>query len=69
VREDAIHTFEYDCESRYPYGPNVFVFHFGRREVRPLPEAEAARRYFSEVNPDRSGGCAPGRGGWGGVIF
>lgn len=69
VREDAIHTFEYDYESRYPYGPNVSVYHYGRREVRTLPDAGAARRYFAEVNPDRNGGCAPGWGGWGEVLF
>jgi hypothetical protein len=69
VREDGIHTFEYDVASRYPYGPDVFVYHFGRREVRALPDAGAARRYFAEVNPDRNGGCAPGWGGWGEVLF
>jgi uncharacterized membrane protein YhaH (DUF805 family) len=69
VREDGIHTFEYDVASRYPYGPDVFVYHFGRREVRALPDAGAARSYFAEVNPDRNGGCAPGWGGWGEVLF
>ncbi|MEO8348670.1 MAG: hypothetical protein ABI610_07140 [Acidobacteriota bacterium] len=69
VRDDAVYTFEYDWQSRYPYGPNVFVYHPGRREVRGFPDARAARKYFSEVNPDRTGGCPPGWGGWGEVLF
>lgn len=69
VRDDGIHTFEYDVASRYPYGPDVFVYHFGRREVRTLGDAGAARTYFAEVNPDRNGGCPPGWGGWGEVLF
>ena len=69
IREDGIHTFEYDVASRYPYGPDVFLYHFGRREVRTFPDAEAARSYFAEVNPDRNGGCPPGFGGWGEVLF
>jgi hypothetical protein len=69
VREDAIHTFEYDFESRYPYGPALFVYHPGRKEVRPLPDAGAAMRYFAETNPDKNGRCPPGWGGWGEVLF
>jgi hypothetical protein len=69
VREDGIHTFEYDVASRYPYGPDVFLYHFGRREVRTFPDAGAARSYFAEVNPDRNGDCPPGWGGWGEVLF
>lgn len=69
VREDGIHTFEYDVASRYPYGPDVFLYHFGRREVRTLPDVGAARTYFADVNPDRNGGCPPGFGGWGEVLF
>ncbi len=69
ARDDAIYTFEYDFPSRYPYGPHLFVYHVGRREVRALPDAVAARNYFAEVNPDRSGGCPPGWGGWGEVLF
>lgn len=69
ARDDAVHTFEYDFPSRYPYGPKLFVYHVGRREVWALPDAGAAREYFAEVNPDRTGGCPPGWGGWGEVLF
>lgn len=69
VGENGLRTVIYESAERdYPYG-NLLIYHYGRKEVHPLPDAEAARRYFEAFNPDRSGGCPHGHEGRGVPIF
>jgi len=69
VGENGLRTVLYESiEHDYPYG-NVLIYHYGRKEAYPLPDAEAAHRYFDAVNPDRSGGCPRGHEGRGVPVF
>jgi hypothetical protein len=69
VGKNGLRTVLYESLERdYPYG-NLLIYHYGRKEVYPLPDAEAARRYFDAFNPDRSGGCPRGHEGRGVPVF
>jgi len=35
----------------------LYVYHFGRKEVYALPNAQAAQSYFDTVNPERGSQC------------
>jgi hypothetical protein len=62
VREDGISTLMYGSEQLYPYR-QLFVYHFGRKVMFQLANAEEARRYFMEFDPDYTSGCVEGREG------
>ena len=68
VREDGLYTSLYGAKYRYPYD-KLFVYHFGQKVARQLTDAETARRYFQQYNPDLSSGCARGHEGHGVPVF
>jgi len=68
VKEDGLSIALYETETLYPY-QNLILYHLGRQTSYPIADAEAARRYFQQYNPDYGGGCAPGHEGHGVPIF
>jgi hypothetical protein len=68
VEGDGLHAVIYGGDSRYPY-ERLTLFDARRGTTTPLPDEAAARRYFSQVNPDRTNGCPPGRAGHGVRVF
>jgi hypothetical protein len=53
---------------RYPYD-HLIIHNVARGVTVPIPDAAAAHAYFARYNPDRTGGCPPGRAGIGVSIF
>jgi hypothetical protein len=68
VKEEGISTLTYGEEQLYPY-KHLFVYHFGRKMTVQLENAESARRYFAEFDPDFSTGCPQYNEGEGVPIF
>jgi hypothetical protein len=68
VGDDGIHTLLYGDEAIYPY-ERLVIFNYRTGSALPIPNADAARRYFAEDNPDRTNGCPPGRAGHGVRVF
>jgi hypothetical protein len=69
VDDDSLSTRIYGAnEKRYPYH-GLVMFHPGRGSVRWIANAAEARGYFSEFNPDLTGGCPGGTEGHGVAIF
>jgi hypothetical protein len=50
---------------QYPYGSDLLVYDYRRDVSAVLGDYAAAKAYFERANPDRSGGCPPGREGFG----
>lgn len=70
VSDSAIVTWLYSPAdtTSYPYD-RITIFN-GRTGISyPIPDATAARRYFETYNPDRGGGCPPGKAGHGVRVF
>jgi hypothetical protein len=68
VEPDAIVTRIYGEDSRYPY-QGLIVFNARLGSTYPLADAESARAYLAQHNPDLSSGCPPGRPGHGVQVF
>jgi hypothetical protein len=69
IGDHSLSTTIYQANERhYLYGP-LYIYHPGRHSVREIDNAEEARRYFSDFNPDLTSGCPPGREGHGVSIF
>lgn len=70
VEEDGLSTLLYgSIYSHYPYNGKLFVYHFGQKTTHWLTDAQTARRYFAEFNPDHNNGCPRGNAGHGVPIF
>jgi hypothetical protein len=65
---DGLSTYLYGVTYFYPY-PGLLIYHVGHKLVVPIPDADAARRYFETVSPGRNDGCQPGHEGHGVRIF
>jgi len=68
IGQSGLRTALYGEEKLYPYG-SVMVYRPASNVARVLREPEDAERFFALLDPDRSGGCAPGRIGTGVAIF
>jgi hypothetical protein len=70
VEEDGLLASLYSggMMDRYPY-ERVIIHNVTRGITVPIPAADAAHAYFARYNPDRTGGCPPGRAGTGVSIF
>jgi hypothetical protein len=55
--------------ANYPYGNTLVLYNFEQKKLYPLADAESARRYFQEINPDRRNGCPEGMAGKGIEIY
>ncbi|MGH2521103.1 MAG: hypothetical protein ACRDH2_01255, partial [Anaerolineales bacterium] len=64
IKPEGLTTSLYDVEYTYPY-ENLLVYHAGQRLAFPLSDAEAARRYFEQYDPNFGGDCLPGHEGHG----
>ena len=65
----GISTFLYNRWRDYPYGDNTFVYRFDHRMVYPIPDAQAAHRYFDTIRSNWDNYCPPGALGMGSQIF
>jgi len=65
----GISTFLYNRWIDYPYGENTFVYRFDHRMVYPIPNAQAAHRYFETIRSNWDNYCPPGAPGMGSQIF
>jgi len=65
----GISTFLYNRWIDYPYGENTFVYRFDHRMVYPIPNAQAAHRYFETIRSNWDNYCPPGALGMGSQIF
>ena len=65
VGPQELSTEIYSDVYHYPFGEGLLMYDYRRRRAYPLPDAEAARRYFAArpFNPARD--CPPGREGLG----
>lgn len=68
VKEDAIHIPLYGISYRYPYN-KLFIYNYAKKQAYPIPDADAANRYFQSFNPDYTNGCKHGEEGSGQPIF
>jgi len=68
VEPDAIVTRIYGEDSKYPYR-GLIVFNARAGSTYPIPDAETARAYLANHNPDLSNGCPAGRPGHGVRVF
>jgi hypothetical protein len=68
VNEDGLSTFMYGDTARFRYR-QLYVYNFGRKATFQLQNAEVARRYFAEYDPDYTSGCPNGNEGDGVPIF
>ncbi len=71
VESGGISTFLYNPASpiHYPYGNNMFVYRFDYKMAYPIPNAQAAHRYFETIRPGFDNRCPPGEPGSGCTIF
>ncbi len=68
VTDKAIMTKIYTFPAPYPY-KNLFIYNYKNNQTYPIPNAETAREYFQEYNPDLTSGCPTGRAGNGVDVF
>ena len=69
IEEQGLSTGIYNERRLYPYSDNLFVFHVGQNKVYQLSDADTARRYFQDVNPDYKRNCPEADEGYGAPIF
>ena len=71
IEEDGLVTIMYGGTNytHYPYSEKLFVYHFGRKSTHHLPDAQTARYYFQNFNPNDGNHCPLGREGVGVPVF
>lgn len=68
IGNDAIRTTFYGVTGRYPYDQRLWMHNVRWNMTLQLVDMNAARRYFSTVNPDKNSGCPLGIEGVGSAI-
>ncbi|MEK6321646.1 MAG: hypothetical protein AABN33_08180 [Acidobacteriota bacterium] len=69
IEEQGLSTSIYGERRVYPYGDKLFLFHLGQNKLYQLSDADTARRYFQDVNPDYKSNCSEADEGYGASIF
>ena len=69
IEEQGLFTSIYNERRLYPYSEKLFVFHVGQNKFYQLSDADAARRYFQDVNPDYKSNCPEAEEGYGAPIL
>ncbi|MEZ5290903.1 MAG: hypothetical protein R2745_07475 [Vicinamibacterales bacterium] len=66
---DAVITGIYEAVTRNPFDERLFVYDVDRRTLTPLPDADAAERYFSAARQVSRPACVRGQEGSGAPVF